>query len=147
MEVPLKSLFLFILLIMILSLLIYRVNYMEKEIVKENNKEKKNIFHLFIMKNAIIAGSIAYIIGLKTRDVMTLLLDTIINPLFSVDFDGDGIPDLKELTKLLNFTILGITFKFGQFILDFVKYIIFIVFIYLIVLVLVKKTNFVEILN
>ena len=92
MEVPLKSLFLFILLIMILSLLIYRVNYMEKEIVKENNKEKKNIFHLFIMKNAIIAGSIAYIIGLKTRDVMTLLLDTIINPLFSVDFDGDGIP-------------------------------------------------------
>jgi len=107
------------------------------ELKKRQKGEIKNrsIFTQFVIRNTIIAGSLAFVIGLKTRDLIQSLLDAIINPFFK---------DKKRISKVTNvfkFTILGMKFCFSDFLLDLIKYIIFLLISYLIVITVYLKTD------
>lgn len=101
------------------------------------NTRDRSIFTRFVIKNTIIAGSLAFVIGLKTRDLIQSLLDSIINPFFK---DKKRI---TEVTKLFGFSIFGMKFCFSDFILDLIKYIIFMLISYLIVILVYVKTDFI----
>lgn len=131
--------------IFIFSAIIY---FIVKNIIKlENNLELKDrdlintrdrsIFSRFVIKNTIIAGSLAFVIGLKTRDLIQSLLDSIINPFFK---DKKRI---NEVTKLFRFSLLGMKFSFSNFVLDLIKYLIFIIITYFIVIIVYVKTDFI----
>ena len=148
---PIKGLVLFIIVIGLLGGLVTYLVKLEKNIIddkrkkqKKENDKKETVFKQFLLKNAIIAGSIAFVIGLNTRDIVQSLSDTIINPLFSVDLDHDGNHDFTEITNLFNLKILGSEFKFGQFILKFIHYMFFIAVVYVIVIFLYMKSDFIE---
>tara|TARA_Y100000591_G_C21697436_1_gene626469 strand:- start:318 stop:803 length:486 start_codon:yes stop_codon:yes gene_type:complete len=153
---PLNSIILFLGLITIITLFITYLAQLEQRIIsqKEKQKEKQNqqknndkyaVFKGFLLKNTIIAGSIAFVIGLNTRDFIRILSETLINPLFSVDLDKDGNPDFTEITNMLNLNILGAQFKLGQFILALIHYLFFIVVIYIIVILLYINSDFIKI--
>lgn len=105
---------------------------------KKNDGEEKSIFTRFAIKNTIVAGSLAFVIGLKTRDLIQSLLDSVINPFFK---DKKRI---NKITKLFQITLFGLKFSFTDFVLDFIKYFMFIVFVYLIVLTIYTQTNFID---
>ena len=101
------------------------------------NTRDRSIFTRFVIKNTIIAGSLAFVIGLKTRDLIQSLLDAIINPFFK---DKKRI---TAVTKLFKFSIFGLDFSFSDFILDLIKYIIFMLISYLIVILVYMNTDFI----
>ena len=153
---PLNSIILFLIVILSLGGLVKYLADTEHKIISRKNKEEKKeksekqddtnpVFKGFLLKNAIIAGSIAFVVGLNTRDVIKSLTDTLINPLFSVDLDHDGHHDFTEITNLLNVQLLGAEFKLGQFLLKLIHYLFFIAIIYVIVILLYTKTDFIQI--
>ena len=150
---PIKSVILFFVVVLSLGGLVKYLADTEHKIISRKNKEEKPekqhntnpVFKGFLLKNAIIAGSIAFVIGLNTRDVIKSLTDTLINPLFSVDLDNDGHHDFTEITNLLNIKLLGAEFKLGQFLLKFIHYLFFIAIIYVIIILLYTKTDFIKI--
>ena len=107
------------------------------ELKKRQKGEIKNrsIFTQFVIRNTIIAGSLAFVIGLKTRDLIQSLLDAIINPFFK---DKKRI---RKVTNVFKFTILGMKFCFSDFLLDLIKYLIFLLISYLIVITVYLKTD------
>ena len=112
---------------------------LEVKQITEKNKQQRSIFTKFVIKNTIVAGSLAFVIGLKTRDLIQSLLDSVINPFFK---DKKRI---TQITKMFQFSILGITFTFTDFILDFIKYTMFMLFVYMIVIIIYTQTNFINI--
>ena len=67
-----------------------------KEIINNNNnKTVKN----FIIKTTAITSLIVWILGSHTSNFLKSLSNLLIDPLFSIDLDQNGIPDLKELDK------------------------------------------------
>ena len=153
---PLNSIILFLIVILSLGGLVKYLADTEHKIISRKNKEEKKeksekqddtnpIFKGFLLKNAIIAGSIAFVVGLNTRDIIKSLTETLINPLFSVDLDHDGNHDFTEITNLLNVQLLGAEFKLGQFLLKLIHYLFFIAIIYVIVILLYTKTDFIKI--
>ncbi len=109
------------------------------ELKKRQKGEIKNrsIFTQFVIRNTIIAGSLAFVIGLKTRDLIQSLLDAIINPFFK---DKKRI---RRVTNVFKFSILGMKFCFSDFLLDLIKYLIFLLISYLIVIGVYLKTDFI----
>ena len=153
---PLNSIILFLIVILSLGGLVKYLADTEHKIISRKNKEEKKeksekqddtnpVFKGFLLKNAIIAGSIAFVVGLNTRDIIKSLTDTLINPLFSVDLDHDGNHDFTEITNLLNVHLLGAEFKLGQFLLKLIHYLLFVAIIYVIVILLYTKTDFIQI--
>ena len=149
MVVPIKSVILFITILCILFFFIYQLSKKEKYILLQKKKEKKKnennlIFKGFILKNAIIAGAMAFIIGIRVQKLFEIAIDTIVNPLFSVDFDNDGHADFSEITNLAAFTLLGIKFSFGPLLLTFIKFLFFVSFVYILIIGIYKYTNFID---
>ena len=109
------------------------------ELKKRQKGEIKNrsIFTQFVIRNTIIAGSLAFVIGLKTRDLIQSLLDAIINPFFK---DKKRI---RRVTNVFKFSIFGMKFCFSDFLLDLIKYLIFLLISYLIVIGVYLKTDFI----
>ena len=105
---------------------------------KKNDGEEKSVFTRFAIKNTNIAGSLAFVIGLKTRDLIQSLLDSVINPFFK---DKKRI---NKITKLFQITLFGLKFSFTDFVLDFIKYFMFMIFVYLIVIAIYTQTNFID---
>ena len=134
--------FIFIIFIVYQSLNIVKKvesNIIETKIEEENKEIHHGIFNMFFVKNTIVAGAIAFVIGLKTRDLIGYLLDAIVNPIFS-----SGLPNMKHLQKLLKINMFGIHFFFGEFMLEFIKYLVFLVIIYIIVIIIYAKTDLIS---
>ena len=107
--------------------------------ITEENKQQRSIFTKFVIKNTIVAGSLAFVIGLKTRDLIQSLLDSVINPFFK---DKKRI---RQITKLFQFSIFGLTFTFTDFVLDLIKYAMFMLFVYIIVILIYTRTDFINV--
>ena len=107
--------------------------------ITEENKQQRSIFTKFVIKNTIVAGSLAFVIGLKTRDLIQSLLDSVINPFFK---DKKRI---SQITKLFQFSIFGLTFTFTDFVLDLIKYAMFMLFVYIIVILIYTRTDFINV--
>ena len=78
---------------------------------KNNYVKLDDNFSKFLIKHAVIASAFTFLLGYQLRELISVLIDTIIKPLFSIDLNADGEPDLKQIK---NFTtnVLGIKYLF-----------------------------------
>ena len=136
---PLLMLFLIFTVVFYISTHIYKFEQ-DLDIKEKTDEDIKNrsIFTRFTIKNTIVAGSLAFVIGLKTRDLIQSLLDCIMNPFFKEK--GNFV----ELGKILQFKIGGLKFNFTEFILDLIKYFMFLLIIYIIVVGVYVNTDYIS---
>ena len=101
-----------------------------------NNTTVKN----FIIKTTVITSLIVWILGNHTSNFLKSLSDLLIDPLFSIDLDKDGIPDLKELDRY-NVTIGNIKLPFGRILIEFLKLLFNILFVLLFIYIIINFTD------
>ena len=58
-----------------------------------------DVFVKFIVKQAVVTSAITFLIAGQTQKLASLIVDTLVEPLFSIDLDKDGNPDLKQMEK------------------------------------------------
>ena len=102
-------------------------------------KEIKD-FKDFVIKNTIIASALTFLLGAQIKQLSTTILDALIDPLFSIDLDNNGEPDLVQLKKMTT-KILGFKFPFGKILSELIKAILTIIILYFIVSMFIKYTK------
>ena len=105
---------------------------------------KNDYFIKFVVKKAVVASAITYLIAGQVQDLASLTVDTLVEPLFSIDLDKDGNPDLKQLEKMV-VKCFGLKFALGKLVSQIIKFIVFLVFIYLILTLFMEYTNLIKI--
>lgn len=104
---------------------------------------EKDEFQKFIIKYTIIATAIAYVLGQELKQFIQIIVNTITDPLFSVDLDENGKPDLKELNHFTaNF--LGFKFPLGDLLISFIKIVVSFVIIYYFVKIMIRYTEWIK---
>ena len=112
--------------------------------IKNNKKYVKldDDFSRFLIKHAVLASAFTFLLGVQIRELISQLVDTILKPLFSVDLDKNGEPDMKQLKRFTT-NIMGIKYPVGKLFLELIKTIITIGVIYLSIIFLTRYTKFV----
>ena len=112
--------------------------------IKNNKKYVKldDDFSRFLIKHAVLASAFTFLLGVQIRELISQLVDTILKPLFSVDLDKNGEPDMKQLKRFTT-NIMGIKYPVGKLFLELIKTIITIGVIYLSIVFLTRYTKFV----
>jgi len=98
----------------------------------------------FVIKYSIISSIAVFVIGGHLKDFSANLINLLIEPLFSIDLNNDGNPDLKQLDKFV-FKIGNVSFPIGKIFLILLKMFLEIMLIYYIVLMIIKNTNLIKI--
>ena len=111
-----------------------------KDILKTKNLSVSD----FIIKTSVLSSLLVWILGSKSSDFLNSITNLLIDPLFSIDFNNNGEPDLKELEKF-NIKICGKKFLVGKIILELIKLIFHMFVIYLVIYFAIKKTKFLTI--
>ena len=108
-----------------------------KEVLNNNNNTTvKN----FIIKTTVITSLIVWILGNHTSNFLKSLSNLLIDPLFSIDLDQDGIPDLKELDKY-NVTIGNIKLPLGRILIEFIKLVFNMLCVFLLIYIVINFTD------
>ena len=97
----------------------------------------------FIIKNTVIASAMIWLLGAQIRSLSVVLVDSIVEPLFSIDLDKDGNPDLKQLDRYIT-RFLGFKFPIGKILMELIKTIITLILIYCIIKFFMKYTTFIK---
>lgn len=97
-------------------------------------------FRKFLIKHTVLASAITFLLGFQIRSLISELIDTVINPLFSVDLNNDGEPDLKQIRKFTA-NIFGIKYPVGKLFLELIKTAVTIFVIYLSVVFITRYTD------
>ena len=74
----------------------------------------------FVIKYSIISSIFVFVISGHLKDFSANIIDLIIEPLFSIDLNADGKPDLKQLNKF-KLKIGSTTFPLGKIFLVIFK--------------------------
>lgn len=104
----------------------------------------QNILSKFFTKYTIIASSIAYIFGIYMKEFIGNIVNALIDPLFSIDLNNDGKPDLKQLNEY-SITLWSRKFPLGFIMTEIVKLILAIIILIIIINIIVKYTNLVPV--
>ena len=107
-------------------------------------KTKKLSVSDFIIKTSVLTSLFVWLLGNKSSEFLTSITNLLIDPIFSIDLNNNGEPDLKELEKF-NIKIGGKKLLVGKIILEFVKLIFHMFVIYIIIYYGIKKTKFLSI--
>lgn len=105
---------------------------------------KNDVLVKFVVKKAVVASAITYLIASQVQTLASLTVDTLVEPLFSIDLDKDGNPDLKQLEKMV-VGCFGLKFPLGKLITQLIKFIVFLVFIYIILTFFMEYTSLIKI--
>ena len=105
---------------------------------------KNDILIDFVVKKAVVASAITYLIASQVQTLSSLVVDTLVEPLFSIDLDKDGNPDLKQMEKFV-VKFFNLKFPLGKLITQLIKFFIFLIFIYIILSLFLKYTNLIKI--
>jgi hypothetical protein len=97
----------------------------------------------FTTKNAIILSGITFTVGSQMRSLSAAIVNSLVDPLFSIDIDNNGVPDLKQMKGYAT-NVLGIKFPFGILILELLRTIVTIILLYYTISFVVNKTNLVK---
>lgn len=97
-------------------------------------------FYRFCVKNALVASSLSFVVGVQMRTVVSTLVDTLIDPLLSFDLDQNGEPDMEQI-KRLHVDIGGYRFHIGKLVADVVKTALTILVVYWIVTTAARYTG------
>ena len=100
------------------------------------------LFTKFIIKQAILTTAFTYLTG-QVQKLASVFVDTVIEPLFSVDLDNDGNPDLKQLEKYV-VKLFNIKFSLGKLVSQIVKFIFFLGFTFIILTFFMKYTHLIK---
>jgi large-conductance mechanosensitive channel len=86
------------------------------------NKMAQNTdeFYRFCVKNALVASSLAFVVGVQMRNVVATFIDTLIDPLLSVDLNNDGVPDMEQIKQWV-IQIGKYKFAIGRLVVDIIK--------------------------
>lgn len=128
-------------------MLMYSINKWESnQIIKntDNKVDNRGIVQVFFTKRSVIPLAVGVLMSLRLRDLITSMVNTIVFPIFELDLDKNGQPDIREITDLLTLNIFGLKYKFGLFLLDFIKFILFVCIVYILIIVLYTKTNYIK---
>jgi large-conductance mechanosensitive channel len=98
----------------------------------------------FVVKKAVVASAITYLIASQVQSLASLTVDTLVEPLFSIDLDKDGNPDLKQLERMV-VKCFGLKFPLGKLITQLIKFVVFLLFIYLILTIFMEYTSLIKI--
>jgi len=101
---------------------------------------KQITFNKFLVKYTVIVSVITWIISAQLRTLSIVLINVLIEPLFSFDLNNDGEPDLKQLEKYV-MKSMGFKFPLGKLLLEILKTIITIVIVYYGVIAIAKHTD------
>ena len=105
---------------------------------------KQITFNKFLVKYTVVVSVITWIISAQLRTLSAVLINVIIEPLFSIDLNNDGEPDLKQLEKYV-MKSMGFKFPLGKLLLEILKTIVTIVMVYFGVMAITKHTDLLKI--
>lgn len=90
-----------------------------------------NNFVSFLKKNDIMQAAVATIFSRMISDLCYSFIDNIFLPIFNIDLNDDGKPDLNSIinTKI---SIFGCKIKLGLFLLEMLKFITILFILYFI---------------
>ena len=88
------------------------------------------IFSFFMIQRNVIPLTIGVLLSLRIRTFINILVDTLVDPLFQVDYTNDGHPDLTKLLNLFNITVFGLNYNFGVLFLEIIKIVLFCIVVY-----------------
>ena len=97
----------------------------------------------FTTKNAIILSGITFTVGSQMRALSAVIVNSLVDPLFSMDLDNNGTPDLKQMKNYVA-KISGIKFPIGLLFLELIRTIVTILLLYYTISFIVYKTNLVK---
>tara|TARA_B110000003_G_scaffold260326_1_gene281055 strand:+ start:765 stop:1121 length:357 start_codon:yes stop_codon:yes gene_type:complete len=105
-----------------------------------NNNNSNSTVKNFIIKTTVITSLIVWILGSHTSNFLKSLSNLLIDPLFSIDLDNNGIPDLKELDKY-NVKIGNIKLPLGRILIELLKLIFNISCVFLFIYIVINFTD------
>jgi len=94
-------------------------------------------FKKFIIKYAVIATAMTWLIAGRVEKLVMAFSRSFMEPLFSIDLNNDGEPDLKQIKEMV---IFG-KFPIGIFVLEILKTVLCVVIIWLIINYIFKKSK------
>lgn len=97
----------------------------------------------FVIKYSIISSMIVFIAGNHIKDFGDCLIDNILKPLFSLDLDHNGEPDLEQMKKMV-IKVGNIKIPIGRILMSLIKIILHLVFIYYMVYFIIQYTHLVK---
>ena len=97
----------------------------------------------FIIKHTVIASALTWLVGSQIRQLSVVIVETLIDPLFSIDLNKDGKPDLKQLDKYIT-EFLGFKFPIGKVILESLRTILTLLLLYLFLSFFIRNTNLLQ---
>ena len=97
----------------------------------------------FVIKYSIISSMIIWIAATHMKDFGDCLIDNLLKPLFSLDLDNNGEPDLEQMKKFV-VNILGIKFPLGKILMGLIKIMLHLVLIYYFVFFIIRYTHLVR---
>ena len=96
-------------------------------------------FKSFIVKYTIFAAVITWVMGDRLRELMSAFTASILDPIFSVDLNKDGKPDMEQIRQVK----IG-KYPIGILIYELVKTGVIMLLMYLMVKILLKYTDFIK---
>jgi large-conductance mechanosensitive channel len=108
------------------------------------NKSQETTFKKFVIKYTVIGSALTWILATQLKELLNTIVDNIAEPLFSMDINQDGKPDIQQLNKMI-YNCFGFKFPVGKIILGIIKTVLAIIIIYISIQCLYKYTDLLNI--
>ena len=108
------------------------------------NKQQEEAFKKFIIKYTVLASVFTWLLSTQLRELLDAIVDNISEPLFSMDINADGKPDIQQLNKMIA-SVFGFKFPIGKILLGIIKTALAILLIYISIWFLYRYTDLIKI--
>ena len=88
-------------------------------------------FRKFLITNRVFITVIGLLMGEEIRRLATSVVNNLIEPLFNIDLNKDGISDTKHIFER-SIVFYGMDFKMGQVLKDVIHFIVIIIVAFII---------------
>ena len=110
------------------------------------NRKQEITFKEFIIKYTVVASVVTWLISNNLKEFLDEIINSLIDPLFSIDIDENGEPDLIQIKRWIN-ELFGFKFPIGKLILAIIKTILYLFLVYACVKFIFKYTDLLSIRN
>ena len=100
-------------------------------------------FKKFMVKYSFISSILIWTLSNHIQNLIKVGIDTFIDPLFAIDIDNNGEPDLERIRKL-SLRVFGVHFYYGEFLVELLKTAIITILMYKLIMYLIKYTDIFE---
>lgn len=103
-------------------------------------KAQETAFQKFVIKYTVVASVFTWLLSTQVRGLLDDIIDNLAEPLFSMDINQDGKPDVQQLNKMI-YDCFGFKFPLGKILLGIIKTILALIIIYVSVQITYKYTD------